>query len=180
VSGPSGLPRGWRGGSSPTRPGPAGSPLAGSLASRCRDAVSRAGRPVRHAPEPPESGTDGELPPLQCARKWDPLQEGPHGNERARPASDGTSTRARRATAFEQMECALVPAPVGWRGGAAEFRSIDEETDEPAWPYGGDAGAEALGLDNRHTFGSQLAQRDTSLFQIAALMGNRREVSRRH
>ncbi len=35
-------------------------------------------------------------------------------------------------------------------------------------------------LDFRHTFGSQLAQRGVSLYQIAALMGNSPEICRRH
>lgn len=35
-------------------------------------------------------------------------------------------------------------------------------------------------LDFRHTFGSQLAQRGVSLFQIATLMGNSPEICRRH
>jgi integrase len=35
-------------------------------------------------------------------------------------------------------------------------------------------------LEYRHTFGSQLAQRGLSLFQIAALMGNSPEICRRH
>ena len=35
-------------------------------------------------------------------------------------------------------------------------------------------------LEYRHTFGSQLAQRGISLFQIAALMGNSPDICRRH
>jgi integrase len=35
-------------------------------------------------------------------------------------------------------------------------------------------------LDFRHTFGSQLAQRGVSLFQISAMMGNSPEICRRH
>lgn len=35
-------------------------------------------------------------------------------------------------------------------------------------------------LDYRHTFGSQLAQRGVSLFQISTLMGNSPEICRRH
>ena len=35
-------------------------------------------------------------------------------------------------------------------------------------------------LDFRHTFGSQLAQRGVSLYQIATLMGNSPEICRRH
>lgn len=35
-------------------------------------------------------------------------------------------------------------------------------------------------LDYRHTFGSQLAQRGVSLYQIAALMGNSPDICRRH
>lgn len=35
-------------------------------------------------------------------------------------------------------------------------------------------------LDYRHTFGSQLAQRGLSLFQIATLLGNSPEICRRH
>ena len=35
-------------------------------------------------------------------------------------------------------------------------------------------------LDFRHTFGSQLAQRGVSLYQISALMGNSPEICRRH
>lgn len=35
-------------------------------------------------------------------------------------------------------------------------------------------------LDYRHTFGSQLAQRDVSLYHISAMMGNSPEICRRH
>lgn len=35
-------------------------------------------------------------------------------------------------------------------------------------------------LDYRHTFGSQLAQKGVSLFQISTLMGNSPEICRRH
>lgn len=42
------------------------------------------------------------------------------------------------------------------------------------------AGLKWGSLDYRHTFGSQLAQRGVSLFQISALMGNSPEICRRH
>ena len=42
------------------------------------------------------------------------------------------------------------------------------------------AGLEWSSLDYRHTFGSLLAQRGVSLFQIATLMGNSPEICRRH
>ena len=42
------------------------------------------------------------------------------------------------------------------------------------------AGLQWSSLDYRHTFGSQLAQRGVSLFQISTLMGNSPEICRRH
>ena len=42
------------------------------------------------------------------------------------------------------------------------------------------AGLRWSSLDYRHTFGSQLAQRGVSLYQIAALMGNSPDTCRRH
>jgi integrase len=42
------------------------------------------------------------------------------------------------------------------------------------------AGLKWGSLDFRHTFGSRLAQRGVSLFQISALMGNSPEICRRH
>lgn len=43
-----------------------------------------------------------------------------------------------------------------------------------------DAGLPWSSLDYRHTFGSQLAQRNVSLYKIATLMGNSPEICRRH
>ena len=42
-----------------------------------------------------------------------------------------------------------------------------------------EAGLPWMCLDYRHTFGSQLAQRDVSLYKIATLMGNSPEICRR-
>jgi integrase len=43
-----------------------------------------------------------------------------------------------------------------------------------------DTGLRWACLDYRHTFGSQLAQKGVSLYQISALMGNSPEICRRH
>ncbi len=67
----------------------------------------------------------------------------------------------------------LFPSPKGtrWNGDnfAADLRSAN-----------GVAGLSWSCLDYRHTFGSQLAQRGLSLYQIATLMGNSPEICRQH
>jgi integrase len=67
----------------------------------------------------------------------------------------------------------LFPSPKGarWNGDnfAADLRSANTRT-----------GLSWSCLDYRHTFGSQLAQRGVSLYQIATLMGNSPDICRRH
>ncbi len=67
----------------------------------------------------------------------------------------------------------LFPSPRGTRWNldnfSAALRSVNQ-AQGLAWSC----------LDYRHTFGSQLAQRGVSLFQIATLMGNSPEICRRH
>lgn len=67
----------------------------------------------------------------------------------------------------------LFPSPRGTRWDPDNF-SADLRAENKA------AGLKWGSLDYRHTFGSQLAQRGVSLFQISALMGNSPEICRRH
>lgn len=67
----------------------------------------------------------------------------------------------------------LFPSPEGRRYDPDNFSSDlrrVQRTRRLAWSC----------LDFRHTFGSQLAQRDVSLYKIATLMGNSPEICRRH
>lgn len=67
----------------------------------------------------------------------------------------------------------LFPSPEGKRWDVDNFsRALRRANARAGLPWGC--------LDYRHTFGSLLAQRGVSLFQIATLMGNSPEVCRRH
>lgn len=67
----------------------------------------------------------------------------------------------------------LFPSPRGTRWDKDNFSEAIREVNRAA-------GLRWSCLDFRHTFGSQLAQRGVSLFQISALMGNSPEICRRH
>ena len=67
----------------------------------------------------------------------------------------------------------LFPSPEGKRWNPDNFsRSLRVANKAAGLPW--------TCLDFRHTFGSQLAQRGVSLYQIAALMGNSPDICRRH
>jgi integrase len=67
----------------------------------------------------------------------------------------------------------LFPSPQGTRWDVDNFSHALRKANEAA-------GLVWTSLDYRHTFGSLLAQRGVSLFQIASLMGNSPEICRRH
>ncbi len=67
----------------------------------------------------------------------------------------------------------LFPSPQGTRWDPDNFSQALKAANQAA-------GLVWTCLDFRHTFGSQLAQRSVSLFQIATLMGNSPEICRRH
>jgi len=67
----------------------------------------------------------------------------------------------------------LFPSPQGTRWDVDNFSHALRKANEAA-------GLVWTSLDYRHTFGSQLAQRGVSLFQISTLMGNSPEICRRH
>jgi len=69
--------------------------------------------------------------------------------------------------------CWLFPSPQGCRWNVDNFSQALAKANAAA-------GLPWTCLDFRHTFGSHLAQRGVSLFQIATLMGNSPEICRRH
>lgn len=66
-----------------------------------------------------------------------------------------------------------LPSPRGTRWDTDNFSAALREANAAA-------GLAWTSLDYRHTFGSLLAHRGVSLFQIATLMGNSPEICRRH
>ena len=67
----------------------------------------------------------------------------------------------------------LFPSPQGVRWDTDNFSQTLRKANETA-------GLVWTSLDYRHTFGSQLAQRGVSLYQIATLMGNSPSICQRH
>ena len=92
---------------------------------------------------------------------------------RAVPISKSLRSHLDRYTPSKSDHGWFFPSPEGKRWDVDNFsRSLRRANREAGLPWGC--------LDYRHTFGSQLAQRDVSLYKIATLMGNSPEICRRH
>lgn len=114
----------------------------------------------------------------ETARKCQRLRLAEGQRKKAWPTCHPASGRSRPALPRSSSRHAFdagwfFPSPRGTRWDpdnfAADLRKANREA-ELKWTC----------LDNRHTFGSQLAQRGVSLYKIATLLGNSPEICRRH
>jgi len=103
-------------------------------------------------------------------QSWQPKTK----RNRAVPISFALRTYLDRYTVPASDFARVFPSPEGRRWDPDNFsgRHLAEAQKSAGLPW--------TCLDFRHTFGSQLAQRGVSLYEISALMGNSPEICRRH